>query len=115
MAWGLAGLTKVCKTFRKGFDSLPRLHFEKRVYHKEWSLEPPGWRRRRINIRFELGRGVGIFAKRYTREELEDLILYHHKMHSEKATEAMNLRDRLIEAQKELSRYKRGAKSAAPE
>ena len=31
-AWGLAGLTAVCKTVRLGFDSLPCLHFYPPMY-----------------------------------------------------------------------------------
>lgn len=84
LAWDLAGLTMVCKTVRKGFDSLPRLH----IY----------WERPRSGVRFPCD---------LNRIELVNLVYYHHRGHADAATEAMKLRERLIEAQKELSKLKR--------
>lgn len=81
MTWGMAGPSMVCKTIRQGFDSLPRLHIE--------------WRHGRR------------FPQDYTRRRLRDLVLHHCEEHIKAKTEASNLRGRLIEAQKELSRLKR--------
>ena len=81
MTWVLPGAAMVCKTIRQGFDSLPRLHLE--------------WRDGRR------------FPHDYTRRRLRDLVLYHCEEHIKAKTKASNLRDRLIEAQKELSQFKR--------
>lgn len=81
MTWGLAGPSVVCKTIRQGFDSLPRLHIE--------------WRDGRR------------FPNDYTRRRLKELVVFHCEEHIKAKTEAANLRDRLIEAQRELSRLKR--------
>ncbi len=81
MAWDLAGPKLVCKTILQGFDSLPRLHLE--------------WRDGRR------------FPQDYTRRRLAGIMLHHCDEHIKAKTEASNLRERLIEAQKELSNLKR--------
>ena len=84
MTWVLPGAATVCKTVRQGFDSLPRLHLEWRDGQR--------------------------FPQDYTRRKLRDLVLHHCKEHIKAKTEASNLRERLIEAQKELSALKRQKK-----
>lgn len=83
-AWDLAGLWAVCKTVCQGFDSLPRLHLE--------------WRDGRR------------FPQDYTRRRLRDLVIHHCQENTRAKTEASNLRERLIDAQKELSALKRQKK-----
>jgi hypothetical protein len=102
-AWDLAGLTIVCKTVRKGFDSLPRLHFLVETFPRDLGPVPCP----RLYITLEIGRRFGLFERRYTRRELEDLVIFHHGEHVKAATERSNLRDRLIEVQRELSALKR--------
>lgn len=84
MTRALAGPSVVCKTIRAGFDSLPRLH----VFVERKS------------------RGIR-FPQDYGKADLVKLALHHHAEASKSATEAMRLRERLVEAQKELSRLKR--------
>lgn len=48
------------------------------------------------------------FPNDYSGPDLVRLAEYHHAEHRRLATEAANLRDRLIEAQKQLSDLKRG-------
>jgi hypothetical protein len=48
------------------------------------------------------------FPTDYTKRKLRDLILHHCEEHIKAKTEASNLRERLIEAQKELSKLRRG-------
>lgn len=82
MTWGLPGAAMVCKTIRKGFDSLPRLQIFQQHRHKLWPRD-------------------------YRKQELARLVEYHCTQAIDAKTEAVNLRDRLIAAQKELSALKR--------
>lgn len=80
----MAGPSAVCKTVRQGFDSLPRLQLV--------------WRG---------ANGTKRYPQDYTRREIINLAVWHWLQHIEASTEASNLRERLKEAQKELSVLKR--------
>lgn len=88
MTRALPGAAKACKAFRKGFDSLPRLHFY-------------------IEYNRDLSR---IMGKPVTVRRLHELVLHHHSKHAELATKCSEQRDQIIELKKELSRLKRGTK-----
>lgn len=47
------------------------------------------------------------FPQDYTQQELAALVTHHHQKHVETATKLDETRDKLIEAQKELSKLKR--------
>ena len=96
MAWDLAGPWAVCKTVRQGFDSLPRLHNEIR---NVWNGI--------VVYRIALYRNCERFPQDYTRRRLSELVVHHCQESIKAKTEASNLRERLIEAQKELSILKR--------
>lgn len=95
-AWDLAGLKKVCKTLLKGFDSLPRLHSEIRSVLKGV-----------VVYRIALYRNGERFPDDYSKRRLRNLVLFHLENSIKAKTEASNLRERLIEAQKALSSLKR--------
>ena len=65
-------------------------------------------------VRLVMG-GVRRFPQDYTQQELAALVTHHHEKHVEAATKLMETRDKLIQAQKELSVYKRGKNDLAKE
>ena len=92
MAWGIAGLSAVCKTVRAGFDSLPRLHI---------FVEMP-----RSGIRW---------PDDYSRARLARLALDHHAAHVKDSTRAAMLSDKVAVLSRNLSAYKRHFGSLPPE
>lgn len=116
MAWELAGLEKVCKTFLDGFDSRPRLHIynlgrkfgEKittyartqhhQIYSSSW------WRAFWNGVHQELA-----VPPRFVLPEGEvTKRMLRHQEEAEKAkADLARIRERHIETSRELSRLKR--------
>ena len=90
MAWEIAGLSRVCKTLREGFDSLPRLHI--------WIEPKNDMPYRKEGKRFPID---------YRKRELVELVLFHHSKNQEYKTENVRIKQRMIEMSKELSQIKR--------
>ncbi len=112
-AWGMAGPSRVCKSLRSGFDSLPRLH--KRSWWFRAGERAGIWVLTRKRSPFWAGMQYASFKhKRHypagSGGRAYRLMLKKHDDMTVALTNLDNLREKHIAMSKELSTLKRAAK-----